>query len=481
MYWVNGLARTGKTAIIQTIVERTFVDGQLGALFYCSRDSKDLSNLRLIFPTLAVQLAYKYADFRSFIIPLVQSNPGIAYESLENQMQKLIVQPLQEFNISTVVIIDGLDECKDREPTSAILSVLAQFVSEIPKVKFLITSRPETHIREGFRLPLLAEVTEVFVLHEVGKSQVDNDVRLFFRRGLPQVVGSYPNYICSRPTEAEMDVLCTRAGGSFAYAVAAVDFINHWCSNSRERLDLLLQPPGSNSRETKTNLDEDRNLDRFYVLILQGAFGGGYDPDNTPKIRSVLGAVVLATEPLSPSTIAILLGLDVYDVFCLLSLARPLLAPQKDIHIPVSPLYKPFLGFIVDPERCTDRKFHVSPSNHHPQLLMGCLNLMVRTLEENMCKLPDGSANSDIGDLKQRIEQHIDPALAYACRSWHVHLIDRYTTSVDAPGITLAIHNFLETKFLFWLEVLSVLGVVRNAVNALQAVVDWLEVCRDTA
>ena len=97
-----------------------------------------------------------------------------------------------------------------------------------------------------------------------------------------------------------------------------------------------------------------------------------------------------------------------------------------------------------------------------------------------MCKLPDGSANSDIGDLKQRIEQHIDPALIYACRSWHVHLVDRSTTSVDALGITLAIHNFLETKFLFWLEVLSILGVVRNAVDALQAVVDWLEVCRDS-
>ena len=393
-------------------------------------------------------------------------------------MHKLIVQPLQEFNISTVVIIDGLDECKDREPTSVVLSVLAQFVSEIPKVKFLLTSCPETHIREGFRLPLLAEATEVFVLHEVEKSQVDNDIWLFFRRGLLQVVGPFPDYFCSRPTEAELDVLCAWAGGSFAYAVAAAKFINDWSSNSRRRLDLLLQPPGSNSLETMINLNKDRTLDRFYVLILQGAFGGCYDPDNTSKICSVLGAMALSTEPLSPSTIAILLGLNVDDVFCLLSLARPLLTPQEDIHTPVLPLYKPFFSFIVDPKRCTDRKFHVSPPNHHPQLLMGCLNLMVQTLEENMCKLPDGSANSDIGDLKQIIEQHVDPALIYACISWHVHLVDRSATSVDAPGITLAIHNFLETKFLFWLEVLSVLGVVRNAADALQAVVDWLEVCR---
>ena len=267
MYWLNGLARTGKTAIAQTIAERTFADGQLGASFFCSRDSSDRSNLRLIFPTLAVQLAYKYADFRSFIIPLVQPNPGIAYESLENQMQKLIVQPLQEFNISTVVIIDGLDECKDREPTSAILSVLAQFVSEIPKVKFLVISRPETHIQEGFRLPLLAEVTEVFVLHEVEKSQVDNDIWLFFRRGLLQVVGPFPDYFCSRPTEAELDVLCAWAGGSFAYAVAAAKFINDWSSDSRRRLDLLLQPPSGKLDSSGTPL-----LPRSRLFLFRKAF-----------------------------------------------------------------------------------------------------------------------------------------------------------------------------------------------------------------
>ena len=30
---------------------------------------------------------------------------------------------------------------------------------------------------------------------------------------------------------------------------------------------------------------------------------------------------------------------------------------------------------------------------------------------------------------------------------------------------------------MFWLEVLSILGAIRNAVDALRAAVDWLEVC----
>jgi len=99
------------------------------------------------------------------------------------------------------------------------------------------------------------------------------------------------------------------------------------------------------------------------------------------------------------------------------------------------------------------------------------------TLVKNMCKLPDGAANSDVGDLKDRIEEYIDPALRYACLSWHVHLVDADTTPAHAPTITHTLRQFLEKKFLLRLELLSVLGAVRNAFEALQVIADWLEVC----
>ena len=140
-----------------------FADGRLGASFFCSRDFEDRSNLQFIFPTLAVQLARRYIGFRSAFVPLVESDPGIAYESLYNQMDKLIVRPLRESAISTVIVIDALDECRDEESASAILSVLGRFASEVPKVKFFVTGRPEPRIREGFRLPLLAQVTDTFM------------------------------------------------------------------------------------------------------------------------------------------------------------------------------------------------------------------------------------------------------------------------------------------------------------------------------
>ena len=91
-----------------------------------------------------------------------------------------------------------------------------------------------------------------------------------------------------------------------------------------------------------------------------------------------------------------------------------------------------------------------------------------------MCKLPDGVMNSEVDDLKERSEQHIGQGLEYACKSWHKHLVD--TTPTHTLTITSILHRFLEGKTLFWLEVLSVLGAARDAVDALEATARWLDV-----
>ena len=440
IYWLNGLAGTGKSTIAQTVAERLFADDQLGASFFCSRDFEDRSNLHSIFPTLAVQLARKYTEFRSIFVPLAWFDPGIAYESLCNQMKKLIVQPLIESAISTVIVIDALDECKDEEPASAILSVLGQFVSEIPKVKVFVTGRPEPRIRNGFRLPLLEKVTDVFILHEVKSSLVNSDIQLFFKHRFTELAG-HQRGLDGWPTEEQLDLLCERAAGLFVYAVATIRFIDHRHKTPKRQLDHLLQSPESSVFEGRTKFTANATLDSLYTSILQEAFSDD-DPEDDPKVRSVLGAVVLAANPLSPSAIAVLLGFDIEEVFLLLSSAHSLLTLHEDIDHPVRPFHKSFPDFIVDPARCANPRFHVYPPDQHKELLIGCLELMNRSLEQNMCKLPDGLINSEVDDLGGRTKKYIHRPLEYACRSWHKHLID--TTPAHRPEITLALHHFLE-------------------------------------
>ena len=467
---MNGLAGTGKSTIAQTIAERVLADGQLGASFFCSRDSEDRSNLKFVFPTLAVQLARRYTKVRSIFVSLVQSDPEIAFESLYNQMKKLIVEPLKESAVSTVIVIDALDECKDEEPASAILSVLGRFLSEIPKVKFFVTGRPEPRIRQGFRLPLLEEATDVFVLHNVESRLINNDIRVFLKHSFLEIAGRRGD-LDGWPTDEDVGHLLERAAGLFVYAVATVKFIDHKNNDPRGQLGRLLQLPKSTVYEGRTRFNHNTTLDSLYMSILQAAFGDD-DPEDDRRVRSVLGAVVLAANPLSPSTIAALLDSRIADVSLRLLSVHSLLILQDANH-PVRPFHKSFPDFITDSVRCTNRRFHITP-DHHLELLTGCLELMNRTLEKNMCKLPDAVTNSEVDDLQERTERYINRALQYACRSWHKHLIEEHTART--PGIISAIHHFLEKKFLFWLEVLSVLGAVRDAVDALGVAAKWVQV-----
>ncbi|KAF9645142.1 hypothetical protein BDM02DRAFT_3271916 [Thelephora ganbajun] len=472
VFWLNGLAGTGKSTIAKTVSEHVFADGLLGASFFCSRDFEDRSDLRLIFPTLAFQLAHKYPTFRSVLIPLLRSNPDIVHESLMNQMGELIVKPLKLADVWTVIIIDALDECKDEEPQSAILSVLGRFVKQTPKVKFFITGRPEPRIKTGFRLPLLVDSTDVFVLHDVHPSLINGDIRLFLKHELAEVARRHR--LEGWPGNEHIDLLCRRAGGLFVYAVATVRFLDSKIHLPKRRLEVIVNLPECTVHEGKTRFNprSKTTLDLLYTLILKTAFSEDEDdPEVDSKVRSTIGTVVLVVNPLPPPAIAELIGLDIREVTLFLTLVQSLLAFDEDSSQPVKPFHKSFPDFITDPSRCTDTRFWISPKILHLELAMNCLRVMNDGLERNLLSLPNYALNSEVEDLKTRIDDRISDGLRYACRSWHSHLTK---TEGDVTDVISCLRVFLEEKFLAWLEVVSVLGAVWGATVALEQLIGWL-------
>ena len=470
VFWLNGLAGTGKSTIAQTIAGRMFADSLLGASFFCSRDFQDRSNLHFIFPTLAFQLAHKYPDFRARFVSLLQSNPDVAHESLCSQMEKLIVKPLQSVDLETVIVIDALDECKDDEPSSAILSVLGQFIKQIPRVKFFITGRPEPRIKTGFRLPLLEDITNVIVLHNVPPSQINNDIQLFLKHELSKL--AQWRGLGRWPSDKDLNILCHRAAGLFVYAVATVKFLGSNAHLPQEQLDVIVNLPDCTDYEGKTCFNSEATLDSLYVSIFEVAFGK-HDSDVHSKVRSTIGAVVLVVNPLPPSGIVELIGMDPEKVKLFLTLVQSLLILEGPDQ-PVKPFHKSFPDFITNPLRCADTRFYVSPGHLHLELLKNCLRVMNNGLEQNLLSLPDYALNSEVKDLKMKVDNHISSALQYACQSWHNHLIK---TEGDIKYIVSSLHTFLEKKFLAWLEVISALGATRQAVIALKQLISWLEVC----
>ena len=488
VYWLNGLAGTGKSTIAQTIARGAFANGRLLASFFCSRDFEDRSNLRLILPTIAYQLALAHESFRSNLLQLMELDPQAANGSLNDQMDRLLVRPLKESNISTVIVIDALDECRDEESSSAILSVIGRWTDAIPGVKFFLTGRPEPRILNGFRLPLMKKATHVFVLHEVKQDPkqdlgqnpkqdpATDDIRRFFEHEFLEL--SQRHEIPEGwPTKDRLDLLCDRAGNLFVYAVATVKFLEWEGSTPQTRLDQLMESPWNTSYEGKTEFKLNKTLDSLYLSILQEAYKESHVVDYS-FVRSVLGAVVLTANPLPPSTIATILRRKATEVHHLLSVIRSLLILHDDPELPVRTFHKSFPDFLTDSTRCPeDTRLYVSIPDHQVELLVKCLELMDQQLETNISIPHVALTASEEKTWQEERKPHIGSALKYACESWYKHLDPNHPRDDQVAVIAPVLHRFMEEKFLFWLEALSLLGSVRNAIHALDTTIKWLKVC----
>ena len=305
VFWLNGLAGTGKSTIAQTFAEISFADGRLGASFFCSRDFEDRNNLQAIFPTLAFQLAYRYLPFREKLLRVLKASPGVARESLCSQMERIIAGPLKASRIRPLIIIDTLDECKDEEPASALLSVLSRYVDMIPNVKFLITGRPEPRIRSGFRLKPLRPITEVLRLHDVERSSVDSDIKLFFRTRLSNIAKTRSDcdFAQGWPSSSDINILCKKAAGFFIYASTVVKFVAFRNRTPTEQLDRIVSLPQSTAHEGRSGID------LLYVQVLEQAVDD-MDADAEEiysRFRTIIGAVLLVLNPLSMTALSDLL------------------------------------------------------------------------------------------------------------------------------------------------------------------------------
>ena len=115
VFWLNGHAGSGKSTIAQSFAELLRIEGLLGASFFCSRDSLPRRNLKSVMPVIAFQLATgsnpASARFRECTVNTLMIKPKIASLSLQNQFEQLLIRPVNESQMTTVIVIDALDEC----------------------------------------------------------------------------------------------------------------------------------------------------------------------------------------------------------------------------------------------------------------------------------------------------------------------------------------------------------------------------------
>lgn len=470
MFWLNGMAGTGKSTIARTVAKSFSDKGQLGASFFFKKGEDDRGNAARFFTTIATDLMCRIPDLMPSIRRAINADPAICERALKSQFEKLILQPFSEINqalprtMAIVVVIDALDECDREEDIREILRLLSQ-AKDITSVWFqvFLTSRPELPIRLGFK-QLSNTTYQDLVLHEVPKQTIEKDITLFLQHeleGIREQRSLSPHW----PSEDQIQALVQMTVPLFIFAATACRYVGDNRGNPKKRLDTILQ---------YQTAPEVSKLDKTYLPILNQLFND-VDEDKeqwSSEFRDIVGSIIVLESPLSIISLAELLDILKEDISCRLDLLHSVLSISMDENTPVRLLHLSFRDFLLDPQKRGKCPFWVDERETHERITSKCLQLMSspKGLRQNMCNLSrPGTPRSEIDQRK--IDCCLQPEIQYACRYWVHHLKQsenyiRDNDSVDA---------FLQKHFIYWLEAMSLIGKVCESIhmiNSLQSLTD---------
>ncbi|KAG9120579.1 WD repeat-containing protein 38, partial [Ceratobasidium sp. 392] len=180
IYWLNGMAGTGKTTIAYSLCEQLKRDGQLAASFFCSRQLPSCRDVVLILPTIAYQLSLFSHPFRYALSNALELDPELHNQPVSEQLKSLIAAPLikvqETLPSNMAVVIDALDECEDADGVGRLLFALLAEAPSLP-IKVFLASRPNPKILKQMESEQGERVKSELRLHELERSVVLSDVK----------------------------------------------------------------------------------------------------------------------------------------------------------------------------------------------------------------------------------------------------------------------------------------------------------------
>ena len=460
-----GQAGTGKSSIAHEIARLFDKMHRLTSSFIFLRREQSVRKAYHLFTTLARDLADHYPSFKIALGKAVKDNTAlrVSARDYDTLFESLILEPLKDLHIvgPILVIIDALDESGDTTGRTGLHAFLAKSLIRLPSnFRVVITSRPEHAIVSA--LVEAQSVKTKYMDDTKLAAETHEDILTFFQRTLPlNELGHH------------VEALAVKAEGLFQWAAVASQLIldppARFGYSKEKCINHLLEPI--------TNRDGQDLLDGLYNDVLEGYFT---DQEARVLFRSVVGQLITSIEPLNICSLIPLRQYASYDkdsdaaVIGILSRLGSLLSNvnSSDKKLPIIPLHTSFRDFLTNKDKSGD--FYVGVRYAHHQFAHSCLNLLLDPLDGlkfNICKLETSYlANDDVENLNSRIEQHIPPALLYACRFWGDHLKH---TDFEVDLFEKAETLFKE-KFLFWLETLSLTRNISLAPSAFGTLNMWL-------
>jgi hypothetical protein len=323
VFWLNGMAGTGKSTITRTVARKYSEQSRLAASFFFSRDAKDAHDSEKLFSTLARQLGNVSPALCRYICEAISNYKEIATPTLRDQWTQLILRPLSKvggelLKHSLITMIDVLDECEGDDNIRLLLRLLSVANCEIIWLRVFITSRLDPPIRLRFRaVPGILHHKPI--LDNLSRTIVDNDIAEFLEFQFREIRESF-NYLPANWLEEEiLGILVPKVGGLFMYAATVCRFIktnNKW--PPQQLLEAFfpqqeLDSPHGRQRKVPSK-SPTAGLDAIYTHISKHFIKGVKEEDKKEDLarefKQVIGSIVILSETLSAAALGRLLAVD---------------------------------------------------------------------------------------------------------------------------------------------------------------------------
>ncbi|KAF7967332.1 hypothetical protein HWV62_34691 [Athelia sp. TMB] len=461
--WIlTGAAGFGKSALTNTLAVRYHQIKRLGSYVSFSRADQNQRNPRNLFSTISRNIADLDPFWRSALRDLVTFDYSLATSTVpETQMKSAILGPAKSLTIAgpVVIIVDALDESGDIAARKSLLQVLSKCASDLPRnFRVLVTARPETDIVEAFSDP--HPHLRHTCLDTIDEENIDLDIAAFIEDQLGPIIKALDKALSDR--EHWVGMLVTGAKHSFQWAA----------TTCRAIMEAKEDSMGYAARLITEILEAGESLDDLYRLILRRKFPER-DPSAILLFKHVMGCILAAKEPLSKSSFMDLCcEEDARENF--LSVLAPLGSLLNGVSddSPITARHTSFFDFLVDEGRSL--VYFINPAQYDQHFIRPCLRILSSGLRFNICHIPSSyTTYTSLVDLPDRVAEYIGPALEYASRFLGQHL-------KPTPRDQLILEDLralFKEKFLYWLEVLSLLRQMSAAPKLFDAIHVWVQAC----
>ncbi|TVY12610.1 Vegetative incompatibility protein HET-E-1, partial [Lachnellula arida] len=469
VFWLNGMAGTGKSTISRTIAQTFNNKGDLGASFFFKRGEGDRGDAGMFIETIVTQLVQKLPSLAPHVQKAIEADPGISRKALKLQFDTLVLQPLRKMqkdpqkSSRVVIVIDALDECEREEDIGVIIRLLPQVQYTTPvQLKFFLTSRPELPIRLGFED--VSGAYEGLALHQIPESIIKEDIFTFLEHDLATIRHDYNRSVqpnrqlpADWPGQRNVQLLVDMAIPLFIFAATVCRFIrDRRCGRPNEQLAKVLK------YQTKSQASK---LDATYLPVLNQLLFGLTALEKRSIVegfQQVVGSIVILASPLSATSLDRLLGVNEGTVESRIDLLHSVLSiPSRPDH-PIRLFHLSFRDFLIDSEKREINPFWVEERQAHQRMAERCIRLIFSSLKQDLCSLEDPSTLvTDVAS--SRVDQYISPEVQYACLYWVQHLQRSGSQVHDGEEA----HQFLQAHLVHWLEALGWMGKTSEGIQAI--------------